>query len=322
MQTSSLGGDSLSIIIPLFNEQDNVTPLCENVVKVLTGIGRPFEVILINDGSRDATQEVAHRIAANDKRVKLITLLRNFGQTAAVMAGIDHATGDIIITMDGDQQNDPRDIPLLLAKLEEGFDVVSGWRKNRKDRILTRKLPSFVANRLISWISGVPLRDYGCTLKAYRHEVIKGVRLYGEMHRFVPIYCKWQGGKVAEIPVNHNPRIHGNSNYGLERVLKVVLDIVVVTFLDRYATRPIHLFGIFGIFTIALGLIAGAGALYYKFFEGISLILTPLPLLSALCFITGIMSILLGLLAELVMRTYFESQGKSVYMIRSRLNFQ
>jgi len=311
---------SLSVIIPLFNEQDNVAPLCADLVKVLQEVGRPFEVLLINDGSHDRTGEVARQLAEQDKRIKLISLLRNFGQTAAVMAGIDHASGDIIILMDGDQQNDPRDIPMLLAKLDEGFDVVSGWRKDRKDLALTRKLPSFIANRLISWISGVHLRDYGCTLKAYRQEIIKGIRLYGEMHRFVPIYCAWLGGKVAEIPVRHNARIHGKSNYGLERVLKVVLDIIVVTFLDRYGTRPIHLFGVFGIVTIALSLLAAAGALYLKFVEGIHFIRSPLPLLAALCFITGFMSILLGLLAELVMRTYFESQGKSVYMIRSRLN--
>jgi glycosyltransferase involved in cell wall biosynthesis len=299
---------SLSVIIPLFNEQDNVTPLCADLVKVLQEVGHPFEVLLIDDGSHDKTEEIARHLAEQDKRIKLISLLRNFGQTAAVMAGIDHASGAIIILMDGDLQNDPRDIPLLLEKLDEGLDVVSGWRRDRKDRAL------------ISWISGVHLRDYGCTLKAYRREIIKGVKLYGEMHRFVPIYCKWQGGKVAEIPVRHNPRIHGESNYGLERVLKVVLDIIVVTFLDRYGTRPIHLFGVFGILTIALSLLAGAGALYFKFVEGIHFIRTPLPLLAVLCFITGFMSILLGLLAELVMRTYFESQGKSVYMIRSRRN--
>jgi dolichol-phosphate mannosyltransferase len=307
-------------VIPLFNEEENIGPLCANLVSVLEGIGRPFEVILINDGSRDGTEAVCRRLADNDKRIKLVSLLRNFGQTAAVMAGIDHATGDIIITMDGDQQNDPRDVPLLLAKLDEGFDVVSGWRRDRKDSILTRKLPSMVANRLISWISGVRLRDSGCTLKAYRRRVIKGVKLYGDMHRFVPIYCTWEGGRIAEVPVRHNARLHGKSNYGLARVLKVVLDIVVVTFLDRYATRPIHLFGVFGIFTIAFAVLAGGVALYLRIFAHTSLIQTPLPLLAVLCFITGFMSILLGLLAELVMRTYFESQGKSVYLVRSRQN--
>jgi dolichol-phosphate mannosyltransferase len=311
---------SLSLIIPLFNEQDNVAPLCADLVKVLQEVGRPFEVLLIDDGSHDRTEEVARQLAEQDKRIKLISLLRNFGQTAAVMAGIDHASGDIIILMDGDQQNDPRDIPLLLAKLDEGFDVVSGWRQIRKDRALTRKLPSVVANYLVSWVTGVRLRDYGCTLKAYRRDVLKGVKLYGEMHRFVPLYCKWRGGKVAEIPVRHNPRIHGQSKYGLERVLKVALDIIVITFLDRYATRPIHLFGVFGILVLAVSLLAGGTAIYLKFVEGIHFIRTPLPLLAALCFITGVMSILLGLLAELVMRTYFESQGKNVYMIRSRLN--
>ncbi len=320
MESSPLQHNSLSVIVPLFNEQDNVAQLCADLIKVLQEVARPFEVLLINDGSRDKTEEVSQRLAGQDKRIKLISLLRNFGQTAAVMAGIDHASSDIIILMDGDQQNDPRDIPLLLAKLDEGFDVVSGWRQQRKDRALTRKLPSIVANRLIAWVTGVRLHDYGCTLKAYRRDVLKGVKLYGEMHRFVPLYCTWRGGRVGEIPVRHNARIHGQSKYGLERILKVALDIIVVTFLDRYATRPIHLFGMFGILLLAVSLLAGAAALYLKIFEGIHLIRTPLPLLSALCFITGFMSILLGLLAELVMRTYFESQGKSVYLIRNKLN--
>jgi len=309
--------ESLSIVVPLFNEEENVAPLCASLLEVLPGLGRAFEIVFIDDGSHDGTAAAVRRIASTEPKIRLISLLRNYGQTAAVMAGIDHATGDVVITMDGDLQNHPADIPALLAKLEEGFDVVSGWRKDRQDPALTRRLPSIVANRLISWISGVHLRDYGCTLKAYRRSVIKGVRLYGEMHRFVPIYCKWQGGRVAEIPVRHSPRLHGSSHYGLERILKVILDIMVVTFLDRYATRPIHLFGIFGLLMILFGLIAGAGAVYFKVFDGIHFIRTPLPLLAVFCFVTGLMSILLGLLAELVMRTYFESQGKRVYVVRS-----
>jgi dolichol-phosphate mannosyltransferase len=260
------------------------------------------------------------QLAEGDPRLKVINLLRNVGQTAALMAGIDRAAAGVIITIDGDRQNDPRDIPALLAKLDEGFDVVSGWRQDRKDGALTRRLPSFLANRLISWISRVRLHDYGCTLTAYRRETIKGIKLYGEMHRFLPIYCSWLGGKVTEVPVRHHARIQGKSNYGLERVLKVILDIVVVTFLDRYATRPIHVFGIFGLFTILVSFLASGTAIYWKLFGGTSLIQTPLPLLAALCFITGIMSILLGLLAELVTRTYFESQGKAVYLVRSSRN--
>lgn len=310
----------ISIMVPLFNEQDNVRPLCENLLCVLEGLGIAFEIILINDGSQDRTEEIAQSLAGADKRIKVISLLRNYGQTAAVMAGIDHATGDVIVTMDGDQQNDPRDIPVLLTKLREGYDLVSGWRRDRKDPLLTRKLPSWLANWLISRISGVHLRDFGCTLKAYRRDIIKDVRLYGEMHRFIPIYCRWLGGRVVEVPVQHHSRTHGNSKYGLERVLKVVLDIIVVTFLDRYGTRPIHLFGVFGIITIACSFLAGGVALYLKVFESIHLIRTPLPLLAVFCFITGFMSILLGLLAELVMRTYFESQGKRIYMIRSKRN--
>ena len=237
----------LSIVIPVYNEEANVFPLHERVSAALQGIGIDYEVILVNDGSNDATESNLSVIATKDPRFKVVNFRRNFGQTAAMMAGIDFASGDIIVGLDGDLQNDPADIPKLLDKLAEGYDVVSGWRLNRKDAALNRKLPSRIANWLISRMSGVPLHDYGCTLKAYRKEVVKGVRLYGEMHRFIPIYASWQGGKVTEIPVNHFPRIHGRSKYGLERVIKVILDLLVVKFLASYATKPIYVFGGFGL---------------------------------------------------------------------------
>jgi glycosyltransferase involved in cell wall biosynthesis len=224
--------------------------------------------------------------------------------------------------MDGDLQNDPRDVRRLIDKLDEGYEVVSGWRKDRQDSSLKRNLPSRVANKLISWISGVHLHDYGCSLKAYHRDVIKGVKLYGEMHRFIPIYASWRGARVAEIPVIHHPRIHGVSKYGLERVVKVVLDLLVVKFLAKYSTKPIYVFGGFGVTNFVISFLAGLYAVYLKVFDSTSFILTPLPLLCVMTFITGIMSILMGLLAELVMRTYYESQDKPVYLVKSTQNIE
>jgi glycosyltransferase involved in cell wall biosynthesis len=310
----------LSIVIPIYNEQDNIPLLYESLVLALEPIGQPFEVVLVNDGSVDRSEKVLMELAGKDRRVKVINFRLNFGQTAAMMAGIDYATGDIIIPMDGDMQNDPADIPLLLAKLDEGYDVVSGWRKDRKDDKLKRTFPSRLANYLISKISGIYLHDYGCSLKAYRKEVLKGVKLYGEMHRFVPIYATWQGAKVAEIPVTHRERMHGSSKYGLERVFKVVLDLVVVKFLAQYSNKPIYVFGGFGFICIGISIMAGFLAVYLKLVYKTSFILTPLPLLVVMSFITGIMSILMGLLAEIIMRTYYESQGKPVYLVKNVLN--
>jgi glycosyltransferase involved in cell wall biosynthesis len=310
----------LSIVIPVYNEQDNIVPLHERVSAALQAMG-DYEVICVNDGSTDLTSLNLGLVAAKDRRFKVVNFRRNYGQTAAMMAGIDYATGEIIIGLDGDLQNDPTDIPRLVAKLGEGYDVVSGWRLNRKDATFRRNLPSRIANRLISWISGVRLHDYGCTLKAYRKDVVKNVRLYGEMHRFIPIYATWQGGKVAEIPVNHFPRVHGMSKYGLERVIKVILDLVVVKFLASYSTKPIYVFGGFGILSIAVSVASGIWALYLKFFENTSFISTPLPLLVVLAFITGVISVLMGLLAEMIMRTYYESQDKQVYLVRDTINF-
>jgi glycosyltransferase involved in cell wall biosynthesis len=310
----------LSIVVPVFNEQDNVLPLFDQLRGALAKVNDGFEVVFVDDGSTDQTEANLKKVAEADNRFKIVSFRRNFGQTAAMMAGIDYAAGDIIIPLDGDLQNDPADIPRLLDKLAEGYDVVSGWRQERKDASLRRNLPSRIANRLISRMSGVELHDYGCTLKAYRRQVVKGVRLYGEMHRFIPIYASWEGGRVTEIPVNHFPRIHGHSKYGLERIVKVLLDLLLVKFLSKYATKPIYVFGGFGLIGIAISFLAGLYALYLKFFAGISFISTPLPLLVVLTFVTGIMSILMGLIAEIIMRTYYESQGKQVYLVRETVN--
>ena len=249
----------------------------------------------------------------------MLNLARNYGQTAAMMAGIDHASGRIIVPIDADRQNDPNDIPRLLDELEKGYDVVSGWRKDRKDARFRRNLVSRLANRLISRLSGVYLHDYGCSLKAYRREVLQDVRLYGEMHRFIPIYASWQGGRVTELPVKHHARVAGSSKYGLGRVLKVMLDILVVKFLDRHLTKPIYIFGGAGLVFLAIAFLSGFYALWLKIVEGVSFISTPLPLLVTLTFITGVMSMLMGLLAEMLVRTYYESQGKKTYVVKSVL---
>jgi dolichol-phosphate mannosyltransferase len=312
----------LSVVVPVYNEERNIPALCQRLLEVLDGIGSRFEVILVNDGSADRSLEILRAEAKRRREIKVIALKRNSGQTAALMCGIDHATGDVIIPIDADLQNDPADIPLLLAQIDDGYDVVSGWRKDRKDAKLRRNLPSRIANRIISVVSGVSLHDYGCTLKAYRRDVLDGVKLYGEMHRFIPIYATWMGAKVTEVPVGHSPRAHGSSNYGMERILKVVLDLIVVKFLDRYFMKPIYVFGGFGILCLLISGLALAWALVLKYAEGVSLIQTPLPLLSVMTFITGFMCILMGLLSEMLMRTYFESQQKTPYAVRERLNFE
>jgi len=312
----------LSITIPLYNEEPNVRPLYERLVAALEPLGRPFEAILVNDGSTDGTERELEALAARDPRVKVVHFRRNFGQTAAMMAGIHYASGEIIIPMDGDLQNDPADVAKLLAKLEEGYDVVSGWRRDRKDDAVRRNFPSRLANLLISSISGVKLHDYGCSLKAYRRDVLKDVKLYGEMHRFIPIYASWEGARVTEVPVTHHPRIHGTSKYGVDRVVKVVLDLMVVQFLARYSNRPIYVFGTFGFGCVAVAFLAGLWAVYLKYFENTTFIQTPLPQLVVLLTVTGGMSVLMGLLAEIIMRTYYESQGKDVYLVKSTANLE
>jgi glycosyltransferase involved in cell wall biosynthesis len=312
----------LSICVPIYNEAESIPLLYEKTQGVLCKLGRKWEIILINDGSTDGSAAILNQLADQDPSVKVIHFRRNYGQTAAMMAGIDYASGSVIIPIDADLQNDPEDIPRLLAKLDEGFDVCSGWRKNRKDNALRRNLPSRIANWLISAISGVNLHDYGCSLKAYRKDVVKGIKLYGEMHRFIPIYASWHGAKVTEIPVNHHPRKYGQSKYGLERVLKVVLDLAVVKFLDRYAQKPMYIFGGIGMISFLLSVLAGGWALYLKYYENTSLIQTPLPLMVIFTALTGVMCLLMGLLAELVMRTYHESQNKDVYLVKETRNLK
>ncbi len=311
----------LSVIIPLYNEAENIGPLVDALAAGLPKTGRSYEVILVNDGSSDATESRLAKVTVHHPAFRVVNLRRNFGQTAAIMAGLDTARGDIIVPLDGDLQNDPDDIPALLDKLDEGFDVVSGWRKDRRDH-RGRTVASQAANRIISAISGVRLHDYGCTLKAYRREVIEGVRLYGEMHRFVPIYATWQGGQVTELPVNHRRRQAGSSKYGFSRIFKVVLDLMVVQFLMRYDTKPIYVFGLVGAVAILLSAVSGFTALYLRFFQDVSLILTPLPLLTALTFLTGILCLLMGLMAELLVRVYYESQGKATYIIKSQTDVE
>lgn len=307
----------VSVISPVYDEEENITPFVESTVAVMESLGRPYELILINDGSRDRSPALLAEAARRFPAVTVLNLARNYGQTAAMMAGIDTAAGEIIVPIDSDMQNDPRDIPILLAELEKGYDVVSGWRKDRQDAPLRRTFVSKVANRIISALSGVHLHDYGCSLKAYRREVLKEVRLYGEMHRFIPIYASWEGGKLAELPVRHHPRTAGRSKYGLGRILKVILDLIVVKFLDRHLTKPIYVFGGFGLAFLATSAGSAIWALWLKLVEGVSFISTPLPLLVTLTFITGVMSLLMGLLVEMVVRTYYESQGKKTYVVKS-----
>lgn len=312
--------DLLSTIVPVFNEEESLPKFTAELMPVLQDLGLPFEVIFVNDGSTDNSAEILEQLAAENPAIKLVHFRRNFGQTAAMMAGLDFSSGDVIVPIDADLQNDPKDIPLLLEKLDEGYDLVSGWRKDRKDSKISRNFPSWVANKLISRISGVRLHDYGCTLKAYRRSIIEDVRLYGEMHRFLPIYASWAGARTTELAVNHNAREQGTSKYGLERIFKVPLDLIVVKFLSDYSQKPIYVFGGFGLFSHLLALITFAVMIYYKFWGGKTFIETPLPMVVVLFVLMGFISMLLGLIAELVVRTYHESQDKSTYIVRTMTN--
>jgi len=312
--------ETLSILIPVYNEEENIPPLFERLQKALKEADKPYEVIFIDDGSTDNTLDALIDLKRKNPNVKIISFTRNFGQTAALSAGIDFSKGEIIIPMDGDLQNDPLDILLLLKKIEEGYDVVSGWRKDRKDPFWTRRLPSTVANQIISLISGVHLHDYGCTLKAYRKDILKHIRLYGEMHRFIPVYAKWVGAQVTEVVVHHLARKAGTSKYGIGRVFKVILDLMVVKFLMSYSQKPIYVFGGMGLAMIFGSFLSGLWAIYLKYFKGTPFILTPLPLLCVLLLILGFLSILMGFLAEIMIRTYYESQGKPTYYIKEMVD--
>lgn len=310
----------LSVVVPVYNEYENIPLLYDEVVKALQDIN-DWELILVNDGSKDNSMEALKDLAAKDtRRVKVIGLRRNFGQTAAIAAGIDHASGDIIVLMDADLQNDPSDIPAMLAKLDEGYDLVSGWRKDRQDPFL-RSFISRIANRIICKVTGVNLHDYGCTLKAYRREVITGFRLYGEMHRFIPAFANTFGAKIVEMPVKHHPRVLGKSKYGFERILKVILDLFTVKFLSSWADKPIYLFGGTGLVLSGISLLVLLFLAVRRIFWGISVMASPLFMMAIMIFILGFQSVLMGLIAELLVRTYHESQGKTVYHIREMINF-
>jgi glycosyltransferase involved in cell wall biosynthesis len=319
----------LSVVIPLYDEAPNLADLHARLMAALAALGRSFEIVYVNDGSRDGTDRLLDEIARGEPRVVVVHFRRNFGQTAAMAAGFDHSTGKILVPMDGDLQNDPADIGRLLAKIDEGYDVVSGWRRSRKDP-LGKKVPSKVANWIISYVSGVRLHDYGCTLKAYRREMIEGVGLYGEMHRFIPIYASYRGARVTEIEVTHHPRQRGRSHYGIERTLKVLLDLIVVKFFASYVNKPIYLFGSFGCLSLFAATLALTAAVVFKLIPPGTMwhdallhkdfVQTPLPVLGSLFAILGVFLVLQGLMAEMVMRTYYESQGKRVYLVRDVKN--
>ncbi len=311
----------LSLFLPVLDEEENLRPMHRKISEALNELGKTAEVIYVDDGSTDKSLEILKEIAANDARVRVVSLRRNYGQTAAMSAGIDAARGAILIPMDADLQNDPKDISRLLNKLDEGFDVVSGWRKNRKDTLLMRKIPSQIANRIISFIGGVPLHDYGCSLKAYRRDVIQDVKLYGEMHRFIPIYAAWAGARVTEIPVDHHARTFGKSKYGISRTVKVIFDLITIKFMASYQTKPLYVFGTFGFLAFLLSIIAGVWALFLKIFEGTSFILTPLPIITVVMLAIAVQFFLMGLLAELLVRTYHESQDKAIYTVREKIGF-
>jgi len=314
-------GPEISVFLPVYNEEPNLPPLHAKLDEALRKLGRTAEIVFVDDGSTDNSLQVLREIAAKDDRVRVVALKRNYGQTAAMAAGIDAARGQVLIPMDADLQNDPADIVRLLEKLDEGYDVVSGWRKNRQDKLITRKIPSMLANRLISWIGGVPLHDYGCSLKAYRRESLQDVKLYGEMHRFIPIYASWAGARVAEIPVEHHARTMGKSKYGLSRTIKVVFDLMTIKFMASYQTKPIYVFGSFGMLAFLISVLAGLYAVFLKLFHKADFVQTPLPILAIVMFAVGIQFLLMGLLAEMLVRTYHESQSKAIYAVRERLGF-
>src|SRR3990172_3892103 len=308
---------SVTIVAPVYNEVQSVPKLHALITKAMQTTLQRWELVFVDDGSTDGSLQAMEILAGTDAHhVRVVALRRNFGQTAAISAGIDHSSGEVIVLIDGDLQNDPADIPKLLAEINNGYDVVSGWRKFRKDNFLTRTLPSIIANRMIWGVTGVRLHDYGCTLKAYRREVLTGFRLYGEMHRFIPAYAGYVGAKITEVSVQHHPRKHGKSKYGLNRTFKVILDLMTVKFLSGYVNKPIYLFGGVGPGFAALGVLGLLFLFVRRMLYGTGTVDSPIFLLSALLFILGVQSILLGLLAEMSVRTYHESQSKPIYTVR------
>lgn len=310
----------ISVVIPVLNEEGNIKLLLGQLQNILKNLGKSYEIIIVDDGSEDKTYEILKALYQEIACLKVIRFRTNFGQTAALSAGFNYAEGDTIITIDSDLQNDPQDIPELLNKLEEGYDVVSGWRKKRKDPFFTRRIPSFLANKLISVITGVHLHDYGCTLKAYRKEVVKNIELYGQMHRFIPALAKWIGAKITEIEVQHHRRKYGKSKYGMSRVVGVILDLITVRFLLSYSTRPIQIFGLVGLISNIVGFGLGIYLVIQRQVFRIPLANRPLLFLAVLLIFIGIQFISMGLLGEMQARTYHESQNKPIYVIKEILN--
>lgn len=315
---NSASGIAVSVVVPLFFEEAAISPLYVRLTQVLTGLDQPYEIIFVDDGSKDRTPEVLNEIHQSDSRVKVVTLCRNFGQTPALKAGFDMACGDIIISMDGDLQHDPEEIPAFLAKIAEGYDIVSGWRAQRRDRWLTRRLPSRIANWMMARLARVPLHDFGTTFKAYRREVIQNIPLYGELHRFIPALASGAGARITEIPINNPPRRNGKSNYGLSRTFHVLLDLLCTKFLLDYSTRPLHFFGFLGLLSMGVGALLGGFLAFEKLIlhQAIMLQNGPLMFASSLLILVGVQILCLGLVAEILSRTYYESQGKLIYSVR------
>ncbi|MFN2290302.1 MAG: glycosyltransferase family 2 protein [Anaerolineae bacterium] len=309
----------ISVVVPVLNEEESLPILHQQLTEVLAGSGYQYEIIVVDDGSTDASFEILRQLQVDDTQLRVVRFRRNYGQTAAFAAGFDRARGDAIVTIDADLQNDPADIPALVEKMTEGYDVVSGWRIDRKDRFLDRRLPSILANRLIGWTTGVRIHDYGCSLKAYRREVLDDVQLYGELHRFIPALAHAAGARVTEIPVRHHPRRFGRAKYGLSRTLKVVLDVLAVRFLMSFSTRPIHIFGLLGLLSSAIGAILLLYLAIVRLFLQQPIANRPLLLLAILLTMLGVQLVTSGLLAEMVTRTYYESQGKPIYTVREEL---
>ncbi len=307
-------------MVPIYNEEESIPSLYTRLTEALEELGQPYEIIAVDDGSRDRSFALLRELALADRRLRVVRFRRNFGQTAAFSAGFDRARSEVVITIDADLQNDPADIGALLKKMHEGYDVVSGWRERRQDPFLNRRLPSILANGLISWATGVRLHDYGCSLKAYRTEVLRGIRLYGELHRFIPAIASWQGVAVAELPVRHAARKFGKSKYGISRTVRVVLDLLTVRFLLSYGTRPMQIFGLVGLLSMLFGVLAAGYLTAIKFLYGAAIANRPLLLLAVLLIVLGVQFISLGLIGELIVRTYYETQEKSIYVVREELN--
>jgi glycosyltransferase involved in cell wall biosynthesis len=310
----------LSVIIPIKDERDNLNPLSEQLRRALEPLGLIYEIIFVDDGSNDESFNVLERLAAADSRMKVVRLRRNFGQTAALQAGIDWSSGDVLVTLDGDLQNDPADIPCLLQKLAEGYDAVLGQRAHRQDHILIRKIPSLLGNWLVRTVTGVQIKDMGCTLRAMRRDLAEALPLYGEMHRFVPVLAQQYGARLVQIPVRHHPRHAGKTKYNLTRTFRVILDLITIKFLHSYLTRPMHVLGLAGLISMGLGVVSLLATIWMKAHRGIFMTGNPLLLLSALLELIGVQFISMGLIGEVLSRTYFESQGKTAYAVRTTLN--